>query len=98
MEFSALDVNRQSNDRSDKCAQLEDGPVQVVIKTPIEELLSNTPENAKCLSFILLQRVTHHYGTLSRPQEGGGETKDTTSENEKPPSALGLIALKVKRF
>ena len=98
MEFSALDVNRQSNSRSNECAQLEDGPVQVVIKTPIEELLSNTPENAKCLSFILLQRVTHHYSALSRPQEGSRETKDSTSENKEPTSALRLIAFLSKNI
>lgn len=52
MKFSVLDVNRQSNSRSNECAQLEDGPVQAVNESSIKRVVVIKPTRKYQMLFL----------------------------------------------
>ena len=53
--------------------------------------LEDGPEDTERLALVLLERVGHHYRTLGRPEEGGGDTEDRTSEDDEPIGVLSLV-------
>ena len=52
MKFSVLDVNRQSNSRSNESAQLEDGPVQAVNESSIKRVVVIKPTRKYQMLFL----------------------------------------------
>jgi len=53
--------------------------------------LEDGPEDTERLAFILLEWVTHHNTSLSRPEQSGGDTEDCAGKNQEPACTLRLV-------